>query len=981
MRCVSVPASATADRALFQPHAKSTEVRCVSGHADPIDRPFSPRSDADSIQSLPGSVDISTDDDESGRGASTAFPDVDAAGPSGSGGSPSGANPPTAFAKFPRLAEIRAADQWEKRLEKRSGGGTSSRGTGARADARADASADASTSGMETTPFGSSGGESGGDSDGSSSALYFSEPDSGGAPRRLFHSVHGANQFTPGGALVSHPPGGFGRSSEEFNPTLAGSDGSLIPTGQSKRRRRRRMSSGKLVRLGSEVSLKALSLVNPVNIASAVSSSQAPNLRRHVLAAEKLEREFPYQGLDSSKMRRDSFARRDDPFAVGAANTKKKQTLTQRWFPDGVKAINPRSAFIVTWEITVFIALSMLLMSVPIELAYVNYAPKDAWRATSEDARALFVVARFFDVIFFLDIVINFLTGFYHENTHAYITSFSDVVPKYLGSWFLVDVAALVPYELFVRHGRALRLVKITKLNYLVGHVRVTRVVGRMLLRLDMQVVEVVQHVYAALAIVHVVCCTWSMVLLYESDTGNFYERRVRDMYEVGFDEAGDPTNWVAANGVRGGPFEYYVAALQLLFQGEMTCTTLVERMMLVISMATFYALLIFILTEVMVLLGEITSRSGRYRTLLRDMNSMMRDHGFPIALRQRMRAYLRFRHTIIRGNAGGLVNAQSDNQVLGILSPQLRTEAVLAMNKAGIASVPLFKQCNIPADAVLNLSVHARVQVYAGHEYIFQGDTPAENMYVMSKGLAMAKGRLVRRNDTLGREAVLGVNAYTGSAFTLTNATVLHLSAHSFRLMFKRYPDTAVVVRKVLSQRIVREALLTYARYMRAVDAGRGEQFRKNIFNLGFSQSVLARMMLTRSKTMLEFLEMEKLVVRMQRAWRRKIARRKRFVERLRARAERAGITPRVDADGNHKNIKFLDFGDVALLTKSETTNERLDHIDTTQRAMMETLKMLSTKLHAMDDRTRSLEVGGPSASDAEVQKYKKTGKSVLLM
>ena len=917
-------------------------------------------------------MEINTDDENSGRGASKAFPDVDAAGPSGSGGSPSGANPPAAYAQFPRLAEIRAADKWEKRLEKRSGGGTSSRGTGARADA----SADASTSGMEgeTTPLGSSGGETGGDSDGSS-ALYFSEPDSGGAPRRLFHSVHGANQFTPGGTLVIHPP----RSSEEFSPTDAGSDGSLIPTGQSKRRRRRRLSSGKLVQLGSEVSLKALSLVNPVNIASAVSSTQAPNLRRHVLAAEKLAREYPYQGLDSPKMRADSFARRDDRFGVGAA--KKKQTLTQRWFPNGVKAINPRSAFIVTWEIILLLALSMLLMSVPIELAYVNYAPKDAWSATSENARALFVVARVFDAIFFLDIVINFLTGFYHENTHAYITSFSDVVPKYLGSWFLVDVAALVPYELFVRHGRALRLVKITKLNYLVGHVRMTRVVGRMLLRLDMQVVEVVQHVYAALAIVHVVCCTWSVVLLYESDVGNFYERDVRDMYEVGFDEAGEPTNWVAANGVRGGPFEYYVAALQLLFQGEMTCTTLVERMMLVISMATFYALLIFILTEVMVLLGEITSRSGRYRTLLRDMNSMMRDHGFPIALRQRMRAYLRFRHTIIRGNAGGLVNAQSDNQVLGILSPQLRTEAVLAMNKAGIASVPLFEQCNIPADAVLNLSVHARVQAYAGHEYIFQVGTPADNMYVMSKGLAMAKGRLVRRNDTLGREAVLGVDAYTGSAFTLTNATVLHLSAHSFRVMFKRYPDTAVVVRRVLSQRVLREALLSYARYMRAVDAGRGEQFRKNIFNLGFSQSMLARMMLTRSKTMLEFLEMEKLVVRMQRAWRRKIARRKRFAQRLRARAERSGITPRVDADGNHKDIKFLDFGDVALLTKAETTNERLDFIDTNQRAMIETLKMLSTKLHAMDDRTRSLEVGGPSASDAEVQKYKKTGKNVLLM
>jgi hypothetical protein len=963
MRCVSVPASATSGSGssfTICDAQSDIGIRIV----DLTDRPFSPRSDADSIQSLPGSVDISADDEDSVRGVSNAFPDVDAAGPSGSGGSASATKPPVAFAQFPRLAEIRAADQWEKKF----GRGGSSRGTGARANA----STDASTSGndADTTPFHSSGGDSDGDSDG----LYYSEPDSGAPARRLFHSVHGANQFTPGGTLVSVQPSGTPSEAQ-----ISGSDGTLIPTGQSKRRRHRvrRLSSGKLVRLGSEVSLKALSLVNPVNIANAVSSTQAPNLRRHAVLAEKLERDFPYQGLDSPKMKQDSFSRRNNAVAVAAAK-KRKETM---WFPNGVKAMDPRSAFIVAWEIILLLALSMLLMSVPIELAYVNYAPKDAWRATSENARALFIVARFFDAIFFLDIVINFLTGFYHENTHAYITSFSDVIPKYLGSWFLVDVAALVPYELFLRHGRALRLVKLAKLNYLVGHVRGTRVVGKLLLRVDTQVVEVVEHVYAALAIVHVVCCAWSVVLLYQSVTGSFYERDVSDAYETGFDEAGEPTNWVAANGVRGGPFEYYVAALQLLFQGEMTCTTLAERIMLVISMATFYALLIFILTEVMVLLGEITSRSGRYRTLLRDMNSMMRDHGFPSDLRQRMRAYLRFRHVQTRGNAGGLVNAQGDNQVLSVLSPQLRTEAALAMNKAGVASVPLFKQCNIPAEAILSLSVHAHVQVYAGHEYVFRVGDAADSMNVMSKGLVMAKGRLCRRGETFGREATLGGTVYTGSAFTLTNATVVHLSQHSFSVMFKRFPETAAVVRKVLAQRMAREALLTYARYMRAVDAGRGEQFRKNIFNMGFSQSMLARMLLTRSKTMLEFMEMEKLVVRMQRAWRRKMARRKRHAEKLRSRAERAGITPVVDADGGKKVLKFLDFGDVALLTKSETTDQRLDYIDANQRAMIETLKMLSNKLHEMDDRTKSMEIGGTSGANAEVQKYKKTGKNVLLM
>ena len=224
-----------------------------------------------------------------------------------------------------------------------------------------------------------------------------------------------------------------------------------------------------------------------------------------------------------------------------------------------------------------------------------------------------------------------------------------------------------------------------------------------------------------------------------------------------------------------------------------MTCTTLVERMMLVISMATFYALLIFILTEVMVLLGEITSRSGRYRTLLRDMNSMMRDHGFPIALRQRMRAYLRFRHTIIRGNAGGLVNAQSDNQVLGILSPQLRTEALLAMNKAGIASVPLFEQCNIPADAVLNLSVHARAGMRRARVHLPSGYPRGQHVRPV-QGLAMAKAGWSAERHVRPRSRVRGGRVHRERIHADQRDGLAPLRA-LVPSDVQRYPDTAVVV------------------------------------------------------------------------------------------------------------------------------------------------------------------------------------------
>jgi hypothetical protein len=43
--------------------------------------------------------------------------------------------------------------------------------------------------------------------------------------------------------------------------------------------------------------------------------------------------------------------------------------------------------------------------------------------------------------------------------------------------------------------------------------------------------------------------------------------------------------NWAEANDVRGQGFEHYIAAMQLLFQGELQTTSLAERLMLIVSM------------------------------------------------------------------------------------------------------------------------------------------------------------------------------------------------------------------------------------------------------------------------------------------------------------------------------------------------------------------------------------------------------------
>ena len=56
---------------------------------------------------------------------------------------------------------------------------------------------------------------------------------------------------------------------------------------------------------------------------------------------------------------------------------------------------------------------------------------------------------------------------------------------------------------------------------------------------------------------------------------------------------------------IRGGEFEYYVAALQLLLQGEMQLVSLAERILLIISVAVLYAIFIFIIAEVASIISE----------------------------------------------------------------------------------------------------------------------------------------------------------------------------------------------------------------------------------------------------------------------------------------------------------------------------------------------------------------------------------------
>ena len=79
-------------------------------------------------------------------------------------------------------------------------------------------------------------------------------------------------------------------------------------------------------------------------------------------------------------------------------------------------------------------------------------------------------------------------------------------------------------------------------------------------------------------------------------------------------------------------------------------------------------------------------------------------------------------------------------------------------------------------------------------------------------------------------------------------------------------------------------------------------------------------------------------------------------------------------------KGFRFLDFGDVALLTRKETTEQRMDFIDTNQRAICESLRVITEKLGEMDQRSKEM-VGGAELVSSSAKSVKRSHGGVLLM
>ena len=133
-------------------------------------------------------------------------------------------------------------------------------------------------------------------------------------------------------------------------------------------------------------------------------------------------------------MVQNAFAEARDLFRHSTRMTYGEEGLTRD--KKGECLVMPGTKFNFIWTLIVLTLLLYTAIVTPFTVVFINHPPL-----------SFFIWELFIDALFMIDIVVNFFTPYYSKG--IIIKDKWLIAKKYLQSWFLIDVIACIPFNLF----------------------------------------------------------------------------------------------------------------------------------------------------------------------------------------------------------------------------------------------------------------------------------------------------------------------------------------------------------------------------------------------------------------------------------------------------------------------------------------------------------------------------------------------------
>ncbi|CAH2224194.1 potassium voltage-gated channel subfamily H member 3 [Pelobates cultripes] len=416
------------------------------------------------------------------------------------------------------------------------------------------------------------------------------------------------------------------------------------------------------------------------------------------------------------------------------------------------------------------------------------------------------------EVLFILDIVLNFRTTFVSQSGQVVFSS-RLIFIHYIRTWFLLDLLAALPVDLLYSFK-----VNVYFGAHLLKAVRLLRLL-RLLPRLDRYsqysavVLSLLMVVFALLA--HWVACIWYFIGQQEIESSQSevpeigwlqeLARRLETPYYMGrrngSREATLQDNGSTSNGTSvvllGGPSSRssYITSLYFALSsltsvgfGNVSANTDTEKIFSICIMMIGALMHALVFGNVTAIIQRLYARRFLYHSRTRDLRDYIRIHGIPKPLKQRMLEYVQ--------TTWAVNNGIDTNELLHSLPDELRADIAMHLNKEFL-QMPLFAMAS--RGCLRSLSLNIRPSFCTPGEYLIRQGDALEALYcvcsgsmeVLKDGVVLA---ILGKGDLIGCEVspvdtVIKANADVKG---LTYCDLQGISLKGLRDTLSLYPEYA---------------------------------------------------------------------------------------------------------------------------------------------------------------------------------------------
>ncbi|XP_016896313.1 potassium voltage-gated channel subfamily H member 6a isoform X1 [Cynoglossus semilaevis] len=412
------------------------------------------------------------------------------------------------------------------------------------------------------------------------------------------------------------------------------------------------------------------------------------------------------------------------------------------------------SPFKAVWDWVILLLVIYTAIFTPYSAAFLlNEVEEQRRRTCGYTCNPLNVVDLVVDVMFIIDILINFRTTYVNHNDEV-VSHPGRIAQHYFKGWFLIDIVAAIPFDLLIfRSGseepQTTTLIGLLKTARLLRLVRVARKLDRYS-EYGAAVLLLLMCTFALIA--HWLACIWYAIGNVER-TGTVH---TGDM-KIGWldnlaDQIGKHYN---DSDAASGPStkDKYVTALYFTFSsltsvgfGNVSPNTNPEKIFSICVMLIGSLMYASIFGNVSAIIQRLYSGTARYHTQMLRVKEFIRFHQIPGGLRQRLEEY--FQH------AWSYTNGIDMNAVLKGFPECLQADICLHLNRS------LFQNCKAFQGASKGCLRALAVRFKTTHAP--PGDTLVHNGDILTAVYFISRGSIeILRDDVV--VAILGKNDIFG--------------------------------------------------------------------------------------------------------------------------------------------------------------------------------------------------------------------------